>query len=73
MKKNSINCFENKKTLVDKITGGYYWQETSSDGGQSWSDEQLVTERGEEQPGGAVSYRSEYYDSDIKPCGLAIP
>ena len=52
MKKNGISAFENKKVAIEAINGGYHFQGTSSDGGRTRTDSELITEKGEDDQSG---------------------
>lgn len=73
MKKNFIAAFAENKAQLDKVTGGYYYEDTNYDGSTGYNDEILVTERGEPQQDGTISWRSEHYDSSIIHCSPIAP
>ncbi len=64
MKKNTIKAFENKKTLLNKVIGGSYFEQTYQGGSTSQNDSHYVTEKGERnQLNDIASYNQ--YDADL--------
>ncbi|MCO5259483.1 MAG: hypothetical protein M9916_05005 [Crocinitomicaceae bacterium] len=71
MKKNSIEAFADKKTVLDKITGGYYTQDTVYTNGSD--DCETITEPGDKDQYGHINGASWNLSDGIEVFDLVAP